>query len=73
MTIHFISHTQVTYTALMKGLCSEGRLADAFDMLSLVSSANIRTFHTLLRGAVREADGAFAQKMYLYIFALRFF
>ena len=48
----------------MKGLCAEGRLADAFAMLSQVSTANIRTFHTLLRGAVREADGAFAQKMY---------
>jgi pentatricopeptide repeat protein len=52
-----VAPNEVTYTALMKGLCGEGRLAEAVAMLKECPAPNLRTYHTLLRGAVREADG----------------
>ena len=52
-----VAPNEVTFTALMKGLCGEGRLAEAVAMLKECPAPNLRTYHTLLRGAVREADG----------------
>lgn len=55
---------EVTYTALIKGLCNADRLRDAVALLPACPQPNIRTFHALLRGCVRDAEGATAARVF---------
>lgn len=53
----------VTYTTLLKGLCSEGRLSDSLELLAEMQQSkvkpNVRTVNTLLRGC--QQSGAVEQ------------
>jgi pentatricopeptide repeat protein len=66
-----LTHVQVTYTALFKGLCSANRLDDAMTMLSEMQDSglrpNDRTFSTLMRGCMRDARGDAAQAVLVHM------
>jgi hypothetical protein len=44
---------------------------DAMALLHKMPQPNARTFHTLLRGAVRDANGLMAQQMYTFLIILK--
>jgi len=59
---------QVTYTALLKGLCSDGLLQDALTAFNEMQAQgirpNIRTFNTVLRGCMRNCDAVAAEEVW---------
>jgi pentatricopeptide repeat protein len=58
---------QVTYTALIKGLCQDGQIDEGISKLEDIKKykikANIRTYNTILRGCLRCGDLENAKKM----------
>ncbi|KAF0716270.1 Aste57867_2930 [Aphanomyces stellatus] len=58
----------VAYTTLLKGLCGDGRLADAMSYVKQMEAAkvplNVRTVNTLLRGCILTGDVAVAESVF---------
>lgn len=72
MPQHNISPNAITYTALLKGICSDEATTSGIvrsvlsEMCAKQIAPNLRTFNTILRGCVRTGDADFAVEMYAF-------